>query len=375
MTEHTDHADIIDFFPHPVFVLDRESLRLRWLNDAAQNWVQSSLKSLKDQPLAHIIPGMGALDNEVQRVRENGHKISGEDLLVRARNGSEWRCAYNIFTRPADQLGPHDHMSDNRAVQNHICIFITPREKGSDVSSASSSSAVTMLGQMLAHELKNPLAGIGGAAQLLEAVLSDPDDLELTELIKTEVARIGRLANRMEEFGMSDMAEYEAFNIHTVLRKAALLFQAQDKNHVDIVENYDPSLPMVFGHEDGVMQIVINLIANASEALQSQDHPHGGTGRIELRTLYRAGITKKNKLGQVQSLPVEIRICDNGPGISADIRKSIFQPFVSTKANGQGLGLALVTKIIEDHGGVINILSEPGRTEFSILLPVDDGRK
>ena len=221
-----------------------------------------------------------------------------------------------------------------------------------------------MLGRMLAHELKNPLAGIYGAVQLLEAGLSEDADLEITELIKSEVKRIGRLADKMENFGDSTSSDFENFNIHTVLRKALLLIQNSDNSDIKFVENYDPSLPDVHGNMDQIMQVVINFLANATDAV----YVNADKGRIEIQTQFRSGVRKKNQMGIVTTLPVEVRIIDNGAGINPQMQDRIFQPFVTSKANGHGLGLALVSKIISEHGGLVSCESEPGRTVFSILL-------
>jgi len=346
--------------PHPVFLFERETLVLLWVNGAAQSWVQRSSKGLLGSCPGQIMPGMGAIANELSKSGREDIAILGTDLQVKDRAGREWQCGYHIFLCPGG-----GQTSVDRADKDKIALIVMPQQKES-LHLAPASQAVAMLGQMLAHELKNPLAGIGGAAQLLEAGLEEAEDLELTALIKTEIGRIGRLAERMEGFGVTDLTDYKSVNIHTVLRKAALLFQSRADMDLKILETYDPSLPLIYGHEDSLMQLVLNLMANAHEAITNS----GGGSQIELRTQYK-GMRRRTIDGALVQVPVEIQIIDDGPGIDPELRKRIFQPFVTSKTNGQGLGLALVSKIVEDHGACVELASKPGETIFSILFSVD----
>jgi len=170
----------------------------------------------------------------------------------------------------------------------------------------------------------------------------------------------------MEKFGQAEYDKFTNFNVHEVLRKATLLFENQNAGDLEFREVFDPSLPDVYGDIDGIMQVIVNLIANAVDAIRSEK----AGGAITVQTKYRTGIQRRDHSGRKRSLPVEVKICDDGPGIPDKLRDRIFQPFVTSKANGQGLGLALIAKIIEDHGGLIEMSSEPGKTVFSILLPV-----
>lgn len=343
---------IAENLPEPLIVL--ENNKISWVNFAAETWLKQSNETLKGQILLNVSPDFDVLCENMSKSGDMSETIQGYDMAIRLRGKREFICSYLVFPCPPGQA-----------------ILIRPKQTGRSTSSQQPrSEAVTMLGRMLAHELKNPLAGIRGAAQLLEADSQNPDDLELTNLIKTEVDRIGRLADRMETFGATDSGHYQAFNVHTILRKATLLFQSQDHAGVKIVEFYDPSLPSVFGDADALMQVVVNLVANAIEAIKST-HGENGVGVVEIQTLYQAGVRRRRENGQSYNLPIVVRIIDNGPGIDADIRERIFHPFVTGKANGHGLGLALVSKIIAEHGGIVDLETQPGRTIFSILLPTD----
>jgi two-component system nitrogen regulation sensor histidine kinase GlnL len=220
------------------------------------------------------------------------------------------------------------------------------------------------MAEMLAHEIKNPLAGITGAAQLLSMGLS-PEDRELTDLIVEESRRIVKLLEQVEQFGNLRPPELRPVNIHDALdraRRSALVGFAAS---MSITEDYDPSLPPTMADADQLMQVFLNLIKNASEAAG----PKGG-GTIRLRSFYDQSLRLRRKDGPGRALPLQIEIIDNGPGIPPEIAEHIFEPFVSGRENGTGLGLALVSKIVNDHGGWISVDSVPGRTVFRVSLPV-----
>ncbi|RMD47066.1 MAG: PAS domain-containing protein [Alphaproteobacteria bacterium] len=250
-----------------------------------------------------------------------------------------------------------------------VVVLIEPRSLAGRLDHAaqarSAARAAMGLAQMLAHEIRNPLAGITGAAQLLEMSLP-AGERELTGLILAETRRILKLLDEVERFGDQRPPMLAPINIHDVLERARRSARLGFAAHMTIRDAYDPSLPPVLGDADQLTQVFLNLMKNAAEA-----SPAGGT--ITLRSFYEMRLTLADAEGARRAVPIHVEVIDDGPGIPPEIREELFEPFVSGRENGTGLGLALVSKIVTGHGGMIEVESEPGRTLFRVSLPMARG--
>jgi len=291
----------------------------------------------------------------LMRARANQSPLFINDVDVTTGERAPVQC--NIQVAP---------MHDNADV---ILMVISPRDiadrLGRSMHVKSAAKSAIGMAEMLAHEIKNPLAGISGAAQLLSMGLS-AEDRELTDLIVEETRRIVKLLEQVEQFGNVRPPDLRPVNIHDALDRARKSAMVGFAAHMHIVEEYDPSLPPTYADPDQLMQVFLNLIKNAAEACQ-----RAGTGRtIRLHTFYDLSLRLRRKDGTPAALPLQIEIIDDGPGIPPDLSGDIFEPFVSGRENGTGLGLALVSKIISDHEGWISVDSVPGRTVFRVSLPM-----
>ena len=352
MTGASDFELIWNSLPNPVLTVDAEGA-ISQVNGAAENFLSASSRQLTGQSLA-------ALAGEGSRLAGLVRQVLRDEVNV-AEYGVELSLP-ELPTRLVDlQAAPLAERGAGALVMIHPRAILETMDRS--LTHRNAARSVAGMAQMLAHEIKNPLAGISGAAQLLEMGLSK-EDQELTGLIRDEVERIGKLVSRVEEFGEIGPGRYQPVNIHDVLERACRSAKAGFAAHARFIQEYDPSLPPTLGDPDQLMQVMLNLLKNAAEAL-----PKVG-GIITVRTSYRAGMKVQTLGGRRESLPLQILIMDNGTGVPEELQRHIFEPFVTSKGSGSGLGLALVSKIISDHGGVISCESEPGWTRFRMLLPV-----
>lgn len=341
-----------DLSPEPALVVDRDG-GLVAVNEAAEALFGHGLSLLARGRFRAALPPGSVLVSLLDRAISEG-------ALVR-----EHGVEVNLFGQPPFEAdGAAAPLGDGSVLLTLHVKGVLGVDRGAD---AAGLRSVVGLGKMLAHEIKNPLAGIRGAAQLLKTGASAVDQ-PLAQLIVDETDRIRRLVDRMEAFSDDAPTPREPVNIHQVLDRVRALVANGVADGLQLKESYDPSLPPVWGDEDHLIQIFLNLTKNAAEAA----HMRGdGRGAISIHTAWRPGVRVRGADGKSTSgAPIEVRVIDNGPGVPTTLRDHLFQPFVTTKANGTGLGLALVTKLVTAHGGLIDFESEPGRTVFRVLLPI-----
>lgn len=310
--------------------------RISGANAAAEQMLGLSERVLKGRPIAAVLPGReGTPEHQDYAVF---------DIEIAPTRGLPIRVDLAQGKVPGH--------AGWRMVTLHAAARLDRADRGPGARAAVGAAT------MLAHEIKNPLSGIRGAAQLLGRG-------ELTTLIVTEVDRIAGLIDRMQEFGDTRPLALTAENIYPLLGHARTLAEAGFANGLRIEERYDPSLPSAYVNRDALLQIVINLLNNAGEAVRGREN-----AAVAISTAFRHGFTRAARGGEPRvALPIEICVLDNGPGAPADIEAHLFDPFVSGRAEGQGLGLALVDKLVRDMGGLVQYAREAGWTVFRLLLP------
>lgn len=353
--EMTDAVAILGALPDPLIVVAADN-RLIFANPAAEQFFASGAAALCKHRVDDLVPFGSPILGLLAQVRRDGNDVSEHDIdLSMPKTGQ--RTVDVHVSAVAENPGSIVVRLEQLGMARKIDRQLTYR---------GGARSVTAMAAVLAHEVKNPLSGIRGAAQLLEQN-ANAGDRDLTRLICEETDRICALVDRMEAFGDQRPMARGPVNIHRVLEHVRKLAQSGFARHVRFVEHYDPSLPPVLGNRDLLIQALLNLVKNAAEAV-----PDAG-GEIVLSTAYRPGVHLAIRGGADRlRLPLMVSVQDNGPGVPDELMSHLFEPFVSGKAKGTGLGLALVAKIVGDHGGVIECDSRPKRTVFQLLLPVDE---
>ncbi len=344
---------VLGALPAATLVVDTANV-IRYANSAAEQLFQSSAPIMTGQSLADIMPPNGPVLNLVEQAAAADAPMSAYGVVLDTPKTG-------VRTMSV-QVAP--------LVDTPGWIVISLQEQtraikiGQQLEHRNSARSMTAMAALLAHEVKNPLSGIRGAAQLLGQSAAE-EDRQLTQLICDEADRIVVLVNRMEVFSDDRPFERTPVNIHAVLERVRRIAENGFATDVKFIERYDPSLPPVSGNHDQLVQVFLNLVKNAAEAVPSKG------GEIVLTTSFKPGVrvAVSGSTGRIQ-LPLVVTVQDNGPGIPEDLRPYLFDPFFTTKPKGSGLGLALVAKIVSDHGGIIEFESARARTIFKIMLPI-----
>lgn len=346
-------AALLNAVPSAILAVN-QSYKISYANQSAEHMFGSSVEFLCRLSLNDLIPLDSPIFSLIYQAFETTNQVAEYDLTLESPRIA--KHLVNVTVNPVmEQPGCVVIAFERRSMAHKI---------NTQLSSRNAARSVTAMAKMLAHEVKNPLSGIRGAAQLL-AHNAGEEDVSLTNLICDETDRICKLLERMDAFSDAPL-ERGPVNIHSVLTHVRQVAENGFGRHVTFEEYYDPSLPLVSGHRDQLIQIFLNLIKNACEAFDSKG------GNIILKTRYQQGICLAVPgHGSQMHLPLVISVKDNGPGIAEDIARHLFDPFVTNKLNGSGLGLSLVAKLVNDHAGVIEFDSVPNEgSEFRTLLPM-----
>jgi two-component system nitrogen regulation sensor histidine kinase GlnL len=350
-----DASTLVDALATAVVVADAD-LAITHVNPAAESLLAQSTTKLVGRQLREVFVGGCEFTRLIGRALEDGRSFTGRDLELTPMSMqpvivdftvSPWVSGHDLDAQLVIEIVSVERhqriqLEENMIIQNQVN---------------------TALMRGLAHEVKNPLGGIRGAAQLLERELEDQRQAEYTQIIIGEVDRLRTLVDKM--LGPRGVSENDWINIHEVLEHVSQLVEAEHTGAIEIIRDYDPSLPEIRGDRDRLIQAFLNLVKNAVRAVEGID------ASITIRSRADRNFTIGDK---VHPLVMRIDVIDTGNGVAPEIADSIFFPMVSGHADGSGLGLPLAQAMINHHHGLIGFKSEPGRTRFTVWLPIEVGK-
>ena len=352
-----DPFNALSALPFAVLAIERDS-SIAYMNGAAEQFFEQGATGLRGRRLNQLLPTDSPLFSLIAQSIAGQTSVAEYDVSISFPRGRPRNVAITA--------APMMDGSSLTVVSLHEQSIA--RRINNQIAHRNAARSVTGLAELLAHEVKNPLSGIRGAAQLLEGAVVEPEDINLTRLICEETDRICDLVDRMGLFSDGELNR-SAVNIHLVLDRVRRVAQAGFGRHVEFVENYDPSLPAVYGNADQLIQVFLNIVKNACEAVPRTN------GKITITTSFQHGIRLALPGGTSRvQLPLIVSVQDNGKGIPEDVAANLFDPFVTSKADGSGLGLALVAKVMGDHGGIVEFETSEEGTEFRLRLPMHNSK-
>lgn len=345
------HSRILDNLNTAVLLFDAEP-RLRYLNPAAEMLLGASSRQLVGHRFSELVIPREPVLPQIQEAIETTHPFSKHEQHITLFNGKEITADFTISVMRS-AFGEIEVLLEIISIDRLLRI-------SRDDALVAQQTATRDLLRGLAHEIKNPLGGLRGAAQLLERELDSEEQKEYTRVIIGEADRLEKLVNRL--LGPSGMPKRVEVNVHEVIEYVRSLVLAENIGDIALHRDYDPSIPDIKGDPDLLIQALLNIVSNAVQALNRH-------GNITIRTR----VWRKFTIGHKQHrLVVKIDVIDDGPGIPEDIKEKIFFPMVTGRAEGTGLGLSIAQRLVHQHGGLIEVESQPGHTVFSILLPINE---
>ncbi len=350
------HRLLLDNLTTAVLLLDAE-LRLQYMNPAAEMLLAVSGQRNHGQFISELFTESAEALAALRQAVSQAHPFTKREATLTSLNGHSLTVDYAVTPIPARR-------------ETLLLLEIHPRDRllriTKEEAQLSKQETTKLLVRGLAHEIKNPLGGIRGAAQLLSRELHEPSLRDYTDVIIEEADRLRNLVDRM--LGSNKLPSLAMTNIHEVLERVCSLVDLESQGRITLVRDYDPSIPDVLIDREQMIQAVLNIVRNAMQALASQSDLH--LGRITLRTRTLRQFT----IGHTRHrLVCKVEIIDNGPGIPPELQETIFYPMVSGRADGTGLGLAITQNIISQHQGLIECESHPGHTVFALFLPLEQG--
>ena len=339
----------------PVFLINKSNVVI-YINEIGEEFFGVSSFILIGKKINNLVSNDSPILNLIERVRNSKTGITEESLDFSNLNFPKRKVRVHVVPLSFD---------NSKIIIQISQLALSEMFQSQRINSKISKSFSSMI-DMLMHEIKNPLAGIKGASQLIETDIKDKSNLlELTNLISIECDRVEELLNRMEQISNNNIKlDYESLNIHEILNHCKRVAENSFGTEITFINEFDPSLPRLFANKNLLIQIIINLLKNATEASQKK-------GSIKIKTSFNSNkITSFGKEDIPIPLPLQIEIIDFGIGIPSNLLSSIFDPFVSSKKDGKGLGLSIVASGLEEMGAVIDVSSNSGFTNFCINFPL-----